>query len=118
MACDRFVYWKERKPTQAEVEAVLHNFLGDAALEIKWHGDRFFVLLVGTKTLAFKGLGHPHEKAFLADNAPPHHKRYIEVWLDSECLDVMTRHGDEFTNAVADGLVAAFVRFWQGQLEE
>lgn len=121
MAADRFVYWAERKPTQAEVEAVLRNFFDEAATEIKWDKDRFFVTLVGKKSFVFKGLGHPLEAAELADITDTRWGtgpiRSIEIWLGSDTLDVMTRHGDAFTSALADGLVQVFARFWQGRVE-
>jgi hypothetical protein len=42
----------------------------------------------------------------------------MEVWEDKErtCLYVITRQQDEYTNALAKGLIEVFRRYWQGTL--
>lgn len=110
MALDRFVYWKKRKPTKKEVRAVLTNFLGGVG-SIRWNKDRFFITLPGEQRAALKGFVR-NAGATLND------ARWIEVWFDSQSLDIMTRQADEFTSALASELAKIFARFWEGKLDE
>ena len=109
MACDRFVNWKKggKKPTQAEVEKVLRQFFDAASTEVLWSIDRFFVTLVGKGSAPLEGIEGAH-------CLTPVDQRWIEVHLGKDNLDVITRCGDEFTNACALGLAKIFARFWQG----
>lgn len=116
MAYDRFVNWTDKRPTRKEVQHVLEDYFAEAATKIAWSKDRFFIDLVGTHTNPLRRMKDAHESARL-DPEPGHEGRLIEVWLSKTSLDVMTRHGDEFTNRVADGLAKLFARFWQAELE-
>jgi hypothetical protein len=114
VACDRFVSWNtERRPTREEVASVIVDFCGGAATEVKWERDRFFVLLVGTTSAPLKRI--PGVAPLVASDDGG--ERWLEVWFDDESLDVLTRHQDEFTHAVALGLAKVFARFWDGKLE-
>ena len=114
MASDRFVNWKDKKPTQEEVERVLQDYFHEAATEIVWKEDRFLVTLVGKNSYPLTRIsgGAP---ICIPDEG--WEGRYMEVWLGEDSLDVLTRRQDEFTMRVADGLAALFARFWQGKLE-
>lgn len=117
MALDRFVYWKKNKdkPTKDQVEQVIRDYLGEVMTSLKWEGDRFFVCLVGKTTAPLKSVATEDMRRIVTSNDGE--ERYIEVWPSDDCLDVMTRRSDEFTNNVADGLAKIFARFWQGRLE-
>jgi hypothetical protein len=126
MACDRFVYWKEGKPrpTRDEVEKVIRDYFGEVATEVRWDRDRFYVILVGKQThplesvdpshLAVVGLLHYRK---LAAEGKASSKRWIEVWFDAECLDVITRMADPLTNACAKDLAWHIAGQWDGDLE-
>lgn len=116
MAADRFVKWEDARPTKDEIHLVLVNFLGDAARQVYWDKDRFFVLLRGSKTFPFKGLGNSLEEGQLANFAPPHDERSIEVHVSTDTLDVITRLADEYTCVLADGIARMFARYWEGRL--
>lgn len=45
-------------------------------------------------------------------------ERHIEVDITGGQMDVITRRGDEFTHALADGFVEFVVRYWGGVAEE
>lgn len=117
MAQDRFVYFtQDSTPSIEEVRLVLTNFLGGAG-EVTYSVDRFFVSLPGKPTLPFKGLP--------GVTIPPIYypeERWIEVWYGDDprrgiILDIMTRHGDEFTDALADQIAKMFARYWKGRAE-
>lgn len=115
MALDRFVRWRDDRPNLSQVERVLQNFFGGAA-EIRWGTDRFFVTLPGVRTFPFNGLGNPRE-ASEAERSAEDPVRMIEVWMDHNCLDILTRQQDEYTNSLAHGLAQMFARYWQGEVE-
>lgn len=110
MACDRFVCWAEVKPTKNEAESIIKNYLDEAATEIKWDKDRFFVTLVGKPSFPFKDI-------ITSDPSVFSETRWLEVYLAQDNLDVITRMGDEYTNTVADGLANLFVRLYDAALE-
>jgi hypothetical protein len=91
----------------------LEDYLGEVATEIRWGQDRFFITLVGKHSHPFKRILTPAPY----EPEPEFNGRHIEVWVAKDCLDVLTRQQDEFTSGVADGLAAAFVRFWEGELD-
>lgn len=111
MAQDRFVNWKSKGPTRKETRQVLEDFFAEAATKIEWRKGRFFVHLVGTHSNPTKRMRG------LTDCPQQPEGRYIEVWLSRTSLDIITRHGDEFTNSLAEGLAKLFSRLWQGELE-
>jgi len=116
MASDRFVRWKKNtKPTKDEVEQVIKDYLGETMTSLKWEGDRFFACLVGKTTAPLKSVADEDLRRILTHRDGE--ERWMEVWLADDCLDVMTRGMDEYTNNVADGLAKIFARFWQGKLE-
>jgi hypothetical protein len=42
----------------------------------------------------------------------------MEVYIDSDNIDVITRQGDEATNALALGFAKLLARYWDGELED
>ena len=113
MALDRFVYWKRQKPTRKQVIGVAKNFFGDAAL-IKDGGDRLFVTLPGTTSDPTAGLKHLMHDPVVGEKG----ERWIEVYIDTKYVDVITRMADPYTNALAAGLAELYRRYWQGELQD
>lgn len=113
MACDRFVYWNERKPTKEEIQLVLEDFFGPVA-KVEWHEDqnRFYATIVGEKSPPFRRIkdAHPFVDTEVSE-------RWIEVYVDDDNIDVMTRMQDELTNVLAAGVAKMFARYWEGRLE-
>lgn len=134
MATDRIVQFRDGQtpPTREEIEQLLRNFFSSAALDISWSAGRFYVTLVGKSTFALSGLGHTTQEAgLLALRTSPLgcDERWIEVWSEAWGTDpsassqrakdicIITRHADEFTSALADGLVSLIARQWKGDVE-
>jgi hypothetical protein len=112
MSLDRFVNWKKERPTKRQVRAVLRDFFSTYH-SIKWDRDRFYIKLPGKPSCAYRSLARTR-KIPLSELPQG---RCIEVHLGKGNLDVITRHADEYTNALAQGLAEAFSRFWDGDLE-
>jgi hypothetical protein len=106
MARDRVVCWKEKPPTQEDLQALLEKFFSGLTMSVTWDRDRFFVVLLGAPSYC-SGVGAQKE-------------RWIEVWpsKDGTCCYVMTRMQDEATNVLADGLAGLIARRWEGRLEQ
>jgi hypothetical protein len=116
MALDRWVYFRgEARPTREQLGQLLEDFFGQAG-EVKWDRDRFFVVLVGKPSHPLKRM--PGVPSWMAATSEEAEKRWIEVWMDEKCVDVMTRMSDAFTNALAHGLAELIARFWDGGLQE
>lgn len=100
MALDRFIYFEDgQTPSFDEIrEVCVHYVGGSGAGRIKLDPPRVFAVLPG---------------ASLSPTARP--ERFIEVYVDEDNVDVMTREGDEFTNAVAEGLSALICRRFCGK---
>jgi hypothetical protein len=112
MSLDRFVVWTDQQPTREEIGMVLSNFFGGAAT-IEWQNDRYMCQLYGVNTFPFNGLGNRAEAANRERYAPPFDVRFIEVVVQEDNLDVLTRQQDEYTNCVAQGLQDMFCRYWR-----
>jgi hypothetical protein len=108
MARDRIAKWsahKLRRPT-LKVGQALRRYLGEAAMSVERQtpeSHRWVVCLHGSDSRTFptpgqKGLGRDY--------------RGFAVYVDEECIDVITGQADEYTNAVADGFFEACVRYW------
>ncbi len=113
MALDRFVYWtKNKAPTSDAIGKVLEDYIGDGG-KVHWKAGRWFVDLPGTCSAALRRVADV-VPMFAADG-----ERWFEVWPDpsGECVDVMTRMHDEYTNALAKGFVDVIKRFWNGKDE-
>lgn len=115
MAYDRIIQFS-KAPAREEVRLVIEDFLSDAASEIQWDRDRFFVTLIGKNTHPLKRIPEAHWTA-RAEPEPGHEGRHLEVWVTDTCVDVITRSQDEYTHAVAEGLAKVLARFWQGKRE-
>lgn len=45
-------------------------------------------------------------------------ERWIEVWVSSDSVEIMTRLQDTITNIIASGLASTIARFWEGEFNE
>ena len=118
MARDLSVHFAAKRPTQAEIEKVITDFLGGIG-SVEWVPSRefFLVSLPGTATWALQGiLARGDGSNFHADRP----QRTFEVYPGEEGLAesfrLTTRLADDFTNAVAEGLAAVFAVYWEGNV--
>lgn len=111
MALDRFVHFKDRKPTEKQVELVVRNYFGDCGT-VEWSHDRWIISLPGTPTWTFEGIEKDSRASTRND------ERWIEVHHGDDSVDVVTRHQDDLTNALAAGLANAFARYWNGEVDD
>lgn len=122
MSSDTFVYWKtKRRPTRKEAQKVIRDFFGPVAKTIRWRQDRFFVTLIGEWSHPLVRVAEGEMREIFKRSKPKDRGwegRFLEVWLGKDCMDVMTRVQDEFTNVCQRGLAAVFARFWKGKLED
>lgn len=107
MASDRFIRWGEDRPTKEQIQFVLEDYFGSAA-EVKWDKDRFYVTLPGKPSFPFRRIVPDMARA-----AETQDERWIEVWMNEDSLDVMTRMMDHYTNDLARGLTAVIANYWQ-----
>jgi hypothetical protein len=107
MACDRFVYWRKgkKRPLKRDLEAALIRYIGQGGT-VRWNVDRYFVDLPGAPSDPFPFCPHPYEK------------RWFEVYLHRNAIDVITRQADELTNVIAAGFATLCARYWQGKQED
>ncbi|MBI5420840.1 MAG: hypothetical protein HZA35_00820 [Parcubacteria group bacterium] len=110
MACDRFVYWNTKKPTKRNLEYILGDYVGTIA-EVTWNRDRWMVLLPGKSSFPFK-------RVIGRDGIFGHEERFFEVWIGKDCIDVITRQADHFTNAIARGFMELVVQYHDARTSE
>lgn len=114
MATDRFiVFSKEHScPSIDDVEKALRAYVTEAGEVTRHHSSLVSVKLVGRPSVV--GASFPGREMYQSQEDG----RYFEVNITGGVLDVITRRGDEFTSALADGFVEFVTRFWGGRLEE
>lgn len=115
MADDRVIRFNGKHvPTRAELQVVLEDLLGGVG-KIEWSEDRFFVTLPGEATLALQRTA----PLFIGKEGLCHKDgRWFEVWIGDDCIDVMTRLQDDFTNALAARFASIVETWWDGEYEE
>jgi len=122
MAQDRFVYWKEERPTRKELKGVLEDFLGGMAVGIKYGTfesgaskdkdlEFWSILLVGKPSFPFKRLPGFGKGSFGGQEM--HTERWFEVVVAPDSIDVITRMSDELTSVIANGFAELCARYWQ-----
>lgn len=114
MANDRFVYFHRDKPTKDNVQHVLEDFVSDAGT-VRWSEEqgRFYVDLPGKHRWALRRI-FPESVRARAEQEQENEGRWLEVFLHVEggaivSIDVTTRFQDQFVNAIAEGIAAAFI---------
>jgi hypothetical protein len=119
VSLDRNIRWKRAQdmPPRKALGQVLRDFMGEAGA-VRWHGDRWFMSFESPNSLAL-GRQSPLVEPMAALLAREPRERWIEVWPSEKLLvvDVMTRQQDEFTNALAVGIVEVIARWWKGEVE-
>ncbi len=121
MALDRFVNFEHgsQVPSAKNMRKLLKDYLGEAAKKIAWKRDRFYVDLHGASTFPgrrLKDIGLAvRSGAYAKQVLSP--RRWIEVHLGDDNVDVITRHADEYTNGVAQRLAEIIARYWKGKLQ-
>jgi hypothetical protein len=100
MAIDRFINFEDGKcPSFEQVRDVCVHYIGGSGT-ITSEPPRVFAEVPG---VSHSPLARP--------------ERFIEVYVDDNNVDVMTREGDEFTNALAEGLASLIARKFEGKRE-
>lgn len=121
MARDVFVYFKKgKKPSRAELQTVLEDYTAGLAREVRWQSDRFIVTLPGTvrnPLVRVLPKNTPHARAAQAEVSEAT-ERWFEVWIGTDCVDIITRMMDEVTNSIAYGFAKLCARWWSGEIEE
>jgi hypothetical protein len=114
MAQDRFVRFKEKAPSRADLETILRNYFGGCGLITGGDDTRWCISLPGIASSPFTGVEGARP---LGLDDPD---RWIEVVFTQgkeANVDVLTRRQDEFTNGIADQLARALARFYSAKLE-
>jgi len=113
MSYDRFIYFKKGKvPPRADVGKVLEDYLGALLTRNRWKKDRWMAQLMGSKSWPFRRV----EPAAQCPWSPHSEDRWIEVYVDTNNIDVITRGQDELVNNVARGFAELVARYSRGQL--
>ena len=125
MAADRFVHWRGTPPSRERIQMLLEDFVGaDGTVEWKeephphpspHYGGRFFIDFRGTMTSALRRAVPEAPDMHGAEDA---RGRWIEVYVGTDNIDVITRAADDFVHAVADGIAAAAARAFHGVRDE
>ena len=115
MSADRFIRWREERPSIGQLHAVARDFLGP-----RWTArrtdDHWIVCETDdplTDALASEGFrgvvgAHPHA---------PARTRCFSVYHDpAGRSSVITRLADEFTDALADRYAAIVARRWDAEV--
>jgi len=127
MSLDRFVRWEGEGPTREELELVLEDYIGESGV-VRWdeRSGRFWI------SFATHAPGHglaahsdAYRRAGLVTGVVKqaamlrYHEgaRSIEVYVDRDHVDVITRMADDFTNGVAARLAEVLGRLFGGRVE-
>lgn len=117
MAQDRFIYWKQKRPGVAEIGAMLNDYFGAFAVQRTFEHCRYTVVLVGKQSNPYRRVGPIVEGYNLGIVWDTGGERWIEVFVDEDNIDVITRQADPATCALADGFAKLVARRWQGRIE-
>lgn len=114
MPSDRFIRFKENRPTQEQIRYVVEDYFHGISTKIDWSGDRFFVDLHGDPSHPLRRIVPKFPEGFL------HESRMIEIFVSKSCdtIDVMTRCQDRITCVIADGFVRVVANYWDGEVED
>jgi hypothetical protein len=125
MGLDRFVRWTTTVPTVVQLRMLLEDYFGDIAA-VSFENARFVCELNSRDSHAMRRMEHLSQAArdaaqYLTGEGEV---RVIEVFVHDRgrydvepCIDIITRHADEFTNALAEGLMLLCARLWDGRLD-
>lgn len=104
----------DKKPTRDEIQIVLEDYLGMAAVEITRHDEgSWSCVLPGKPRAPLNRIVGAYPHLTFEDN-----ERFFEAQLiEGKELVITTRGADEFTNAIASRFAEICARFWQGELQ-
>ena len=120
MPQDRVINWPastriEDVPCNVKLGRLCRDYARGIASRVRWRKGRWYIDLPGEVRSALHRL---------SDHPRPYERgepRWIEVWSggneDGHSVYVMTRHADDITNAIAEGLAAIIARHWRGERE-
>lgn len=117
MGLDRFVHWKKHVPSKNDIEKILNNFFHAIHKKIWWSKDRFIVELPGDPTYIFNGVSDEREDLKLDKVYKEGSSRFLEIWIAEDCIDIITRSGDELTNSLANELARRISLYYQAELD-
>lgn len=109
MSHDVFVRWQKEVPAREEIKIILSNYISDGA-KLEDSKDRLFVVLPGKPC-------SPMQHKYPRPVDAYHNERFFEVFFHEDCIDVITRFADEFTNVVARGFAECCARNLNGKIE-
>lgn len=119
MGLDRYVIFKEEKPTLDQLKLILEDYLGGLGT-IDYKEGCWFVNFPGKPSFPFKRSHPDHGWA----GAGLHDERWFEVYVASleqepgedsfgPCVDIITRFQDEIINNIAAGFATLLKRFYK-----
>lgn len=120
MGLDRFVLFKDEKPTLEQLKFILEDYLGDIGATIDYQDSCWFVSFPGKPSFPFK---RSHSLSW-EGNA----ERWFEVYvgsldqLEGEAMgpnvDIITRLQDELINNIAEGFANLLQRCYRAKSDE
>ena len=117
MACDRFIYWGETRPTPKQIQQVLEDYVGTVG-KVENTTRGLFCTFQGIPASALRrvapelGFSHEEGSEMFVQTC------WFEVCVGANSIDIITRSQNEFTNAAAEGIAALSARVWNGRREE
>ncbi len=128
MALDRFVYWKDERPTDEQLKMIVEDFFGGAGTlgdnYMKADGRPWWIVsLPGAPSHPLRrafGLGKdmPTVTEENDERDPVGKERWIEVYVAANYIDVMTRQMDHYTHCLAEGLANILCKAFKGERRE
>ena len=114
MATDRFITFSHEFPCPSieDVETALRSYLTEAGEVTRHHPELVIATLQGRSSIIASGF--PGNERWNDPTA----ERFFEVNITGGVMDVITRRGDEYTCALADGFVEFALRYWHGVAED
>lgn len=115
MAVDRCIFWTKERPTREQLQFVLEDFFSGIGT-VEWVEDqsRWYVTLPGQVRHALARVAHETIQRLAEWQLANPWKRWIEVFVADDHIDVMTRQHDQITNALAAGFHELVKGFWEG----
>ena len=121
MGTDRFISFSKKHPCPPieDVETALRSYVTEAGVLTRHSPTLVSVKLVGRSSIiAAVFPGNEWLNGLSENSTAANSERHIEVDITGGVMDVITRRGDEFTHALANGFVEFAVRYWHGVAEE
>ena len=123
MSRDIFLRWPNELPSRYHVLMVLEDLLrGMATFKNDRDDNRIYVYLPGSPSWPFDRMGPScdNERAYhrsLAKSEEGPRPRWIEVVFTTRRIDILTRHQDPITNAIAREIAKTLIRGFGGEVD-